>query len=164
MVLVIARKVEWKLSPGIIISSYNSMVRPHINCAEQFWTSNKGKAIELVERVQHPIKQYHCCILWVANLRRIFKEAQTLVTGEKKTQRDDLIKTFKGLSNVQQRRSLSDLFKLQTNSGKKSRGLTLQEALQCIIKYGFFFYPIRAISRSSSWCDNHQLLDSTVDG
>ncbi len=46
-----ARNFEYKM-PGVMLTLYNSLVRPHIEDAAQVWSSNYKKDIELLERLQ----------------------------------------------------------------------------------------------------------------
>ena len=136
----IARNFEYK-TPEVMLSLYNSMVRPHLEYAVQFWSPNYRKDIESLERVQRRATRM------IPSLRALPYEERlkrlNLFSLEKRRMRGDLIQVYKylnKLSNVDH----SKLFELQTNPRTRNNGYPIQSR-RCNTDIGRSFFSNRII-------------------
>ena len=117
----IARNFEHK-TPEVVLSLYNSMVRPHLEYAVQFWSPRYRKDIELLERVQRRATKL------VPSMRHKSYEERlkllNLFSMEKRRLRGDMIQVFK-LLNKLENVDHSSLFEIKTNSITRNNGLPL---------------------------------------
>ena len=136
----IARNFECK-TPDVMLSLYNSMVRPHLEYAVQFWSPNYRKDIDLLERIQRRATKMIPTLRaqpYEERLKRL-----NLFTLEKRRLRGDMIQVFKYLkkfNNV----DYSKFFELQTNSRTRNNGLPIQSS-RCNTDIGRSFFSNRVI-------------------
>ncbi len=93
----VARNFEYK-TPGVMLSLHNSLVRPHIEYAVQFWSPSYRKDIELLERVQRRATKMIPSFRaqpYEERLKRL-----NLFSLEKRRLGMDLILVFKYLNNL----------------------------------------------------------------
>ncbi|XP_050725194.1 uncharacterized protein LOC127002931 [Eriocheir sinensis] len=136
----IARNFECK-TPDVMLSLYNSMVRPHLEYAVQFWTPYYRKDIALLERIQRRATKMIPTFRaqpYEERLKRL-----NLFTLEKRRLRGDMIQVFKYLkkfNNV----DYSKFFELQTNLRTRNNGLPIQSS-RCNTDIGRSFFSNRVI-------------------
>lgn len=141
----ISRNFEYK-TPGVMLSLYNSLVRPHLEYAVQFWSPNYRKDIELLERVQRRATKMIPSLRTKPYEERL--ERLNLFTLEKRRLRGDMIQVFKylnKLSNVDH----SKLFTLQTNLRTRNNGKTIQ-AKRCNTDIGRSYFSNRVVRHWNS--------------
>ena len=123
MLGLIGRSFEFR-SRDIILRLYNSMVRPHLEYAVQFWTPHLRKDIDRVERIPRRATKL------IPELRNKSYENRLrelkLFSMEKRRLRGDMIKTFKiikGLVNVKYEKYFNlDISCTTRNNGFKLKG------------------------------------------
>ncbi len=137
---LISRNFKYK-TPEVMLSLFNSMVRPHLEYAVQFWSPNYRKDIESLERIQRRATKM------IPPLRALPYEERlkglNLFTLEKRRLRGDMIQVFKyikGFSNVDH----SKLFELQTRSRTRNNGLSIQSK-RCNTDIGRSFFSNRVM-------------------
>ena len=136
----IARNFEYK-TPEVVLTLYNSMVRPHLEYAVQFWSPNYRKDIESLERVQRRATKMIPSLRaqpYEVRLKRL-----NLFSLEKRRLRGDLIQVYKYLnkfSNVDH----SKLFELQTNLRTRNNGQSIQTR-RCNTDIGRSYFSNRVI-------------------
>ena len=124
-----------------MLTLYNSMVRPHLEYAVQFWSPNYRRDIELLERVQRRATKMIPSLRaqpYEERLKRL-----NLFSLEKRRLRGDLIQVYKYLnkfSNVDH----SKLFELQSNPRTRNNGQPIQSR-RCNTDIGRSFFSNRVI-------------------
>lgn len=93
----IAKSIEYK-SKDVILSLYNTFVRPHLEYCVQFWGPYHKKDIEALEKVQRRATRLIPCIKDKSYEERL--KMLNLFKLSKRRLRGDLIETFKFLKGI----------------------------------------------------------------
>ena len=136
----IGRNFDCK-TPEVMLTLYNSLVRPHLEYAVQFWSPNYKKDIELLERVQRRATKMIPSLRSLAYEERLKK--LKLFTLEKRRLRGDMIQVFKYLNkfnNVDH----SNILQFHTNLRTRNNGRPLQEK-RCHTDIGRNFFSNRVV-------------------
>ena len=136
----IARNFDYK-TPEVMLTLYNSLVRPHLEYAVQFWSPNYRKDIELLERVQRRATKMIPSLRGQAYEERLKK--LNLFSLEKRRLRGDLIQVFKYLNrfnNVDH----GNMLELHTNQRTRNNGRPLKEK-RCHTDIGRRFFSNRVV-------------------
>jgi ribonuclease P/MRP protein subunit RPP40 len=137
----IARNIDFK-TPEVMRQLYNSLVRPHLEYAVQFWSPHYRKDIDLLERVQRRatkmIPALRACP-YEERLKRL-----NLFSLEKRRLRGDLIQVFKYVNNFHSI-DFTKLFEINSNPRTRNNGMPLI-GKRCLSDIGKNFFTNRIIS------------------
>ena len=122
-------------SKEVVLPLYNSLVRPHLEYAVQFWSPQLRKDIDRLERIQERATKLIYNVRHKSYQRRL--EDLKLFSLEKRRLRGDLIQTFKILKHVDNV-NVHKLFTLNP-SNTRNNGLKLVAKHYNTGTYGHFF-------------------------
>lgn len=151
----IARNFEY-ITPDVMLSFYNSLVRPYLEYAVQIWSTIYRKIIDLLERIQHNTTK----IISTLRVQPQEERLKRSFTQEKRRLRGNMIQVLKYLKMFNNAH-YSKLYKLQTNSRTRNNGLPIQTS-RCNIDIGRSFFSNQVICHFNSLptevVNDHQVL------